>query len=137
MRIYHHIDEFQNALADWKRYRSISEDMVVSDRDTRNMVLHAMMISIQSSIDIAADIIADGKLEKPGSYREAFEILGRHAIISERSVQDLSDLAGFRNILVHRYGDLDRGQVYAVLQQDYVVLEVYLSSIQQYLRKKE
>jgi uncharacterized protein YutE (UPF0331/DUF86 family) len=137
MRIYHHIDEFQNALADWKRYRSISEDMVVSDRDTRNMVLHAMMISIQSSIDIAADIIADGKLEKPGSYREAFEILGRHAIISERAVQDLSDLAGFRNILVHRYGDLDRGQVYAVLQQDYVVLEVYLSSIQQYLRKKE
>ncbi len=137
MRIYHHIDEFQNALADWKRYRSISEDMVVSDRDTRNMVLHAMMISIQSSIDIAADIIADGKLEKPGSYREAFEILGRYAIISERSVQDLSDLAGFRNILVHRYGDLDRGQVYAVLQQDYVVLEAYLSSIQQYLRKKE
>ena len=74
MRIYHHIDEFLNALADWKRYRFISEDLFVSDRDTRNMVLHAMMISIQSSIDIAADIIADGKLEKPGSYREACQL---------------------------------------------------------------
>ncbi|MDG6251134.1 HepT-like ribonuclease domain-containing protein [Methanocalculus sp.] len=135
MRIYHHIDEFKNALADWKRYRSISEDLFVSDRDTRNMVMHAMMISIQSSIDIAADIIADGKLEKPGSYREAFEILGKHSIISERSVQDLSDLAGFRNILVHRYGDLDIGQVYAILQQDYCVLDTYLGAIQRYLQK--
>lgn len=63
------------------------------------------------------------------------EILGKHSIISERSVQDLSDLAGFRNILVHRYGDLDNGQVYTILQQDYCVLDTYLGAIQRYLQK--
>ena len=101
------------------------------------MVFHAMMISIQSSIDIASDIIADEKLEKPGSYREAFEILGTNGIITEEMVQGLADLAGFRNILVHRYGDLDIEQVYMILQEDLVVLKAYFVAIRTYLQKKK
>ncbi|WP_292364287.1 MULTISPECIES: type VII toxin-antitoxin system HepT family RNase toxin [unclassified Methanoculleus] len=104
-----------------------------SDRDTRNMVFHAMMIGIQSAIDIATDLIAEERLRKPASYRETF-ILGESGILPEPLTRDLLALAGLRNVLVHIHRDLDLEQVYAILQQDLGVLKAFLDAVQEHLR---
>ncbi|MBA7515273.1 hypothetical protein ES705_07312 [subsurface metagenome] len=46
-------------------------------------------------------------LRKPATYRETFEILEEERIISEELANELSDLAGFRNVLVHIYWERD------------------------------
>jgi len=103
MRILSHLRELSESLEDWRRYQSISIEELRLERDKRNMVLHSMLISIQSAIDIATYIIAEKGLRKPSTYRETFEILEEGQIISEDLANDLSDLAGFRNVLVHIY----------------------------------
>ncbi len=77
-----------------------------------------MMVAIQSAIDIATDLIAEGRLRRPESYRETFEILGENGILPEPLTRDLSDLAGFRNVLVHIYWNLNLEQTYAILHQN-------------------
>ena len=67
------------------------------------MVLHAMFVSIQAAIDVATYLIAEEGLGKPATYRETFEIMGRDGMISSKLAEDLSNLAGFRNVLVHIY----------------------------------
>ena len=115
-------------LGDWKRYQSISREEFISSRDTRNMVFHAMMVSVQSAIDVATDIIAEERFQKPATYRETFEILGKNGILPDPLTRELSALAGFRNVLVHIYWDLDLDQVYEVLQRDLVYLEEFTKS---------
>ncbi len=103
MRILYHIRELQEAMGDWERYQRIPHEQFFHDRDTQNMILHAMLVCIQSAIDIATCVIAEERLKKPSTYRETFEILAENGIIPEPLARDLSDLAGFRNVLVHIY----------------------------------
>lgn len=111
---------------DWENYQSISIEELRTDRDKRNMVLHALLVSIQAAIDIATYIIAQRGLEKPSTYRETFEILGKEKIIMEELADELSDLAGFRNVLVRIYWSLNLDEVYAVLQNDLGVLKDFM-----------
>ncbi len=120
-------------MGDWGRYQSISRDDFFSSRDTRNMVFHAMLVAIQSAIDVATDIIAEERLQRPASYRETFEILAKNGILPDTLVRDLSALAGFRNVLVHIYWDLDLEQVYAILQRDLIFLKAFHEVIQEHL----
>ena len=57
--ILEHFRELNEALKDWERYQTISLRELRSDRDKQNMVLHALLVSIQASIDIANHIIAE------------------------------------------------------------------------------
>ena len=131
MRILSYLRELNDALTDWENYQSISIEELREDRDKRNMVLHALLVSIQAAIDIATYIIAQRGLEKPSTYRETFEILGRENIIPEELADELSDLAGFRNVLVHIYWGLNLEEVYGVLQNDMGVLKDFMKCVKE------
>ena len=70
--IIEHLSELEDSLKDWKRYQKVTSEELRIDRDKRNMVLHAMLVSIQSSIDVANYIIVQKKLRKPSTYRETY-----------------------------------------------------------------
>lgn len=133
MRVFHHMLELEGALKDWERYQRIPEEQFLQDRDTQNMVHHAMLLSIQSAIDIATDVIAARRLRKPSTYRETFEVLAGEGIISDSLAEDLANLAGFRNVLVHIYWNLDLKQVYAILQHDLAILQKFSLIIKEHI----
>ena len=135
MRIISHLRELSESLEDWRRYQSISIEELRMDRDKRNMVLHALLISIQSAIDIATYVIAENGLKKPSTYRETFEILEEAQIIPEDLANDLSDLAGFRNVLVHIYWELDLDVVYGILRNDLKVLMAFKKIVKELLEE--
>lgn len=117
-RILAYLSEMVDALDDWERYRSgTTLEQMVSNRDTRNMVLHAMLIAIQAAIDIGQHILVANRWERPGSYRDTFELLGAHGVMSVELEEQLVRLAGFRNALVHVYWRLDYDAVHRLLQE--------------------
>ncbi len=134
MRLLAHLRELNEALKDWERYKSISLEELRKDRDKRNMVLHALLVSIQAAIDAATYLIAEKGLKKPTTYREAFEILGAEGLISEELAAELSDLAGFRNVLVHIYWELNLEEVSGVLQNDLKVMKEFTNAMKELLR---
>ena len=111
-RLMTYLGEMDEALADWERYRAeFSLDDLRTDRDKRNMTSHAMLVSIQSAIDLANQLIAQHRLRHPETYREAFELLAEASILTPELSDNLADLAGFRNVLVHIYWRLDLQRV--------------------------
>lgn len=52
-----------------------------------------------------------------------FEILNQARLLSAPLSQKLSELAGFRNVLVHLYWKLDLEEIYKVLQEDLPTLK--------------
>ncbi|MCD6257722.1 DUF86 domain-containing protein [Candidatus Aerophobetes bacterium] len=134
--ILEHFRELNEALKDWERYQTISLRELRSDRDKQNMVLHALLVSIQASIDIANHIIAEKSLQKPSTYRETFEILSKEGIISSELGDSLSDLAGFRNVLVHIYWRVNFEQVHRVLQEDLSPLKEFKKVIKDLLQER-
>ena len=133
MRSLSHIRELDEALEDWRRYQSIPLEDLLKKRDLRNMVLHALLVSIQASIDIANHLISEKGLRRPANYRETFNILGDAGLISNDLASKLSDLAGFRNVLVHIYWGLDMDAVYGILQNDREPLLAFRSEMKKTL----
>jgi uncharacterized protein YutE (UPF0331/DUF86 family) len=133
MRTLALLRELDESLKDWQRYQNISLEDLKKERDKRNMVLHAMLVCIQSAIDVATYLIAEKGLGKPTTYRETFEIMGQARLIPEELAEELSDLAGFRNVLVHIYWQLDLDQVYSILQNDLETMKSFLQEVKRLL----
>jgi uncharacterized protein YutE (UPF0331/DUF86 family) len=137
MRTLSNLRELEISLKDWERYQRYSLQDLKNDRDKRNMILHAMLVSIQSAIDISSYLISENGLKRPETYRETFDLLGHSGIISEEIAAELSDLAGFRNALVHVYWDLNLDEIYSILQNDLKTLRAFRDRIKELLIKGE
>ncbi len=131
-----HIIELEQAIIDWKRYQQIKLDELKADRDKKNMILHALLVSIQASIDIANHIIASEKLPRPSTYRESFEILADAKFLSSNLAKQLADLAGFRNVLIHIYWRLDIELVYNILQNDLDSIIEYIQLVKKKIKEE-
>ncbi len=134
--IIEHLRELEESLKDWQKYRdTINLEELRLNRDKRNMVFHAMLIAIQSTIDIVNHFIVEYGLRKPSTYREAFKILSEGGYVSSKLGDELSDLAGFRNVLVHIYWHLNLEEVFGILQNDFEHLEEFKNWVKKELSK--
>ena len=61
----------------------------------------------QASIDMAMHVVAERHLGVPQSNAEAFALLEKASIIGAELSKSLRGMAGFRNIAVHQYEELD------------------------------
>jgi uncharacterized protein YutE (UPF0331/DUF86 family) len=66
-------------------------------------------------LDVASHIVSDQRLGEPETNRELFDLLVRGDRLPETLASSLRDMAGFRNVLVHGYQDVDLDIVEDVL----------------------
>jgi uncharacterized protein YutE (UPF0331/DUF86 family) len=59
------------------------------------MVSHAMLLSVQASVDIATGIAVMKTPRRPDTYRETFLVLGKFPVIPGDLAKEMSRLAGF------------------------------------------
>lgn len=67
---------------------------------------------------MATHLITALNLGVPADYTEALALLGRAKVIPEEFAQEIKGMAGFQNILVHQYTNVDVAEVYRHLQED-------------------
>ena len=70
-----------------------------------------LRLAIQAVLDISHHIVADRNLPLPADSQSLFELLVRQKVISKALSVKLAAMAGFRNILVHEYLEIDRHRV--------------------------
>ena len=76
------------------------------DRDRQDIVLFNLQMAVQNCIDIAAHIISDEGYGVPGSNNEMFYLLEENGYIETPVVEKMIAAVGFRNLVVHEYGNV-------------------------------
>ena len=92
-------------------------------------------ILIQSVIDIANIIISSNNIEKPLTYRDTILELSKIKILPKSFAEELSKMAGFRNILVHDYAEVDEEIILEVLDKKLDDFIEYISYINKWLKE--
>ncbi len=92
----------------WEEYQS---NEGLRDRAERNL-----QVAAQACIDIANHIIADKGYRTPKGYADSFNVLSEEGIIPNILSDKMKMVAGFRNILVHDYLEIDNKIVYQSLK---------------------
>lgn len=88
-----------------------------ADPYLRDIVERNLEIAAQCCLDISHRIISLENARKPSNYYEAILILSELDILPAEFAQEFAPIAGFRNILVREYIQVDWDLVYKNLQQ--------------------
>lgn len=99
-------------------------------------VKHSMLEAAEACLDIASHIIASEGFERPKEYSEMFETLEINGVIGEELASDLSEMARFRNFLVHRYDKVDNQRLEEFLEKDIDDIKEFSSEIYSYIEKQ-
>ncbi|WP_135827121.1 type VII toxin-antitoxin system HepT family RNase toxin [Halorussus ruber] len=110
-----HINQY---IEDLKQMRGLSKAEYVDDMVTQRAVERTLMNLIQACIDLAQHVRSTENLSPSGTAKQEIQALGEADIISSETQAKLEEAVGFRNILAHRYGDVDHDIVYDVLHDD-------------------
>ena len=97
-------------LADERRF--VSDPLIYGNAE------RYLQLAIQAVLDISHHIVADRSLPLPADSKSLFELLAREKVVSKKLSIKLAAMAGFRNVLVHEYVEIDRHRVYRALTTD-------------------
>lgn len=112
-------------MADERRF--ISDPLVYGNAE------RYLQLAIQAVLDVSNHIVADMNLSLPADSKELFVVLARHKVVPARLSKRLISMAGFRNLLVHEYLEIDRRRVYQVLTDDLGDFERFITAVSKLL----
>jgi uncharacterized protein YutE (UPF0331/DUF86 family) len=104
-----------------------------SDIRERRFVEHTLQVAIQAALDVASHIVSDERLGEPQTNRQLFDLLASASWISPHQADLLKNMAGFRNILVHGYADVDLGTVRSILESHLDDIAAFATTIRRRL----
>ena len=96
--------------------RLANPGIIETDIREERFVEHTLQMAIQAAQDVASHIVSDERMGEPRTNRELFDLLARNGWLDESEAALLGNMVGFRNILVHGYGDVDLSIVRDVLE---------------------
>lgn len=117
-------------LEDLKAYQGCTREEFMQDHYTVERIIELLVVA---TTDVLLHILAERNEPTPSSYRQAFLTAGTLGIISSDLAQNLARAVGMRNILVHRYDDIDYDKVYEGIDVALSDFSRFLTEIQCYL----
>jgi len=94
-----------SAVSDLRRLARL--EVLRHDVREERFIAHTLQLAVQAALDVASHVVSDEALGEPQTNRQLFELLARGGWLDAEMADQLSRMAGFRNILVHGYGDID------------------------------
>jgi len=104
----------------------------LQDLDEAWAVQRGLQLCAQNALDVATHLLAGAGRDAP-DYASALDGLGALGVLSPALLARFRGVAGFRNILVHGYLELDLRRVHAVLNERLDDFGEYASAVRSYL----
>jgi len=127
----------EDAVAVLAAKRSLDEAVYRGDREQQAIVEREFQTAIEACIDIAGLLIRASDGEMPETYGDRFDLLEELDVLTAETSERMREAAGFRNVLVHQYGnEIDDATVYEHLQTELAVLVEFLREIREVLKNE-
>jgi uncharacterized protein YutE (UPF0331/DUF86 family) len=130
------LDEYLGYLKKLSKETKGKRRLFIADYQLYGLAERYLQLAIQAMIDICQLVIIEEGFEKPEVSQEMISILFSKKILSEKLASRLDGIVGFRNILVHEYGKIDREKVFDYLQNRIDDIADFKKYILKYLKKK-
>lgn len=117
----------ETCIADLRRLGDAAR--LESDLVQLRFVEHTLLIAVQAALDVASHVVSDERLGEPQTNRELFALLARGGYVAADLVPTLERMAGFRNVLVHGYDEVDVRVVRRTMEDHLVDLERFVAEV--------
>lgn len=94
-----------------------SREEFVADYKLNNVGMFNLMIGVTIILDIGQYLLTRYSQRTAKEYKEVVQFLGEENIIPPKFASENTEMAKFRNLLVHDYDKIDEALVYDYLQK--------------------
>ena len=108
----------------------------LNDPRTAWAVEHGLQLSIQSVLDIGNHILAGLGISDIEDYMDVIIKLGEQGVISTEFADEISGMAGFRNLMVHEYVKVSLKKVHEMLTEHTEDFKTFAEQVAKYLEEK-
>lgn len=131
--IYDRLNLLNEYTRDLLEYQNIDLESLSENKLTLRAVERTLQIALETCIDIGQRLIATAGFRKPDSSRGVFEVLAEEKIVPKELLPNLQKMAGFRNLLVHGYAQVDVEKVHEILKNDLEDFDRFAKAVVGYL----
>ncbi|NJK74419.1 MAG: DUF86 domain-containing protein [Oscillatoriales cyanobacterium RU_3_3] len=124
-----------NNLKELRRFESMSLENYLESFDQKLISERIMELIAQAAADINEHILTRDFNVVIDSNRESFVQAGQHGIITTDVADELSKSAGLRNILAHRYLEINYPSLFNSVQIALRYYPLYIQQIAEYLAR--
>ena len=113
--------------------RQADEEHFIKDPLIYGNAERYLQLAIQAVLDVSHHIVGDMRMSLPADNKELFDLLASHKVLPRPLSKRLVSMAGFRNVLVHEYLEIDRRRVYRALGADLRDFERFVEAVSKLL----
>lgn len=130
--IRRHLAALRGSLQVLAAYSGVSAEDLDADTESRWIVERGLQLCAQNALDIATHIAASRGRDVP-EYASAIDELGRLGVLDRHFAAEFRNVAGFRNVLVHGYLDVDLEVLGTLLNERLGDFESFAAQVEAYL----
>ena len=127
------VDMIEEGLIYLRQARETKRDDLLASFEKLQAVKHTLQETVEACLDIANHMSAAKGLPRSETYSGMFLALGKGGLLPKDLAHNLAEMARFRNLLVHRYGDVNSTKVYEILQESLTDVERFLREVERIL----
>jgi uncharacterized protein YutE (UPF0331/DUF86 family) len=105
------------------------DDELRSDPDALPAMKYRLVVCIEAATDAADHVIAAEGFRPATSFADSFRSLAEAGWLDADLAARLEDAARFRNLLVHRYADIDDDRVIEIARTRLGDLDAYIQTL--------
>ncbi len=134
IQIQKKLEALQKYITRVRGYVPVSADTLRTNAEVSGVIERNLQLASEVVLDITNQLIAEFRFRTPDTYKESIVILGEVGVLQKEFAEYFSGIAGFRNILVHNYMDIDCNEVADKVNNHLDDFEIFSKSVAQYLQ---
>jgi uncharacterized protein YutE (UPF0331/DUF86 family) len=123
------LSRLKEYLDELRKSNDITWVVYQSDVRAKAFVERYIHLAIEEVIDIANHLVSFHKWREPTSFRDLFAILAEHDVLPKDQLPTFQNMASFRNMLVHRYENIEDEVVFAIFKNRLGDFDLFISSV--------
>ena len=128
-------DEINRYLAELEDILPETEKEYKLNLTERRACEKTIELAIEGVMSIMAMVVSHLNLGVPKDEDDIITILAKSKVLSVLLVAKIREMKGFRNIMVHKYGEIDDGKAYFSLQEELEDFAEFEKEVKKYLRQ--
>lgn len=132
------ISYIEDSLNSLERFKAISFEEFHSNSDNFRIAFYDLHRALEAVFDIGTHILSRIPGARPSSYKDIPRLLEKHKIIpTDFALNKLTKMAGYRNRMVHFYGEITEKEIYNIIQNELSDFIFFCAQIEKLLKNPE
>lgn len=114
----------------------LTEEKFLANYKDIQAAKHSLLEIVEACIDVANYVISVKGFSRAESYSQMFATLGREGVLEPGLAESLQEMAKSRNLLVHRYAEVDNARVLKIVKHNLSDVREFERQIQKLIRRE-